>query len=126
MANIMIVEDEFVVAADLRSRLLALGFEVCPLITSGEDSLVKLEEMHPDLVIMDVGLHGKMDGIEAAKEIQNRYQTPVVFLTAYGNPEMLRNLQAVNPCGVISKPYNPRTIGQVIENALNRHRSGGC
>jgi CheY-like chemotaxis protein len=77
--RIMVVEDESIVSLDLQNRLQALGHEVVAASTSGEGAIKKAEEVRPDLVLMDINLRGNIDGIEAAKEIHKRFQTPVIY-----------------------------------------------
>src|SRR5512145_3028407 len=82
-ATILIVEDEFITAADIQNSLQDMGYHV-PLVTdNGQDAILKTGELHPDVVLMDVTLIGKMNGIEAAERIRTEFGIPVIFLTAH-------------------------------------------
>ena len=95
-AKILIVEDDSIVAMDIESSLKKLGYSVSGTVSHGERAVEKVEELKPDLVLMDIVLKGEMDGIEAAEAIRSRFNTPVVFVTAYADESMvqavLRNL----------------------------------
>jgi PAS domain S-box-containing protein len=120
--RILVVEDERIVARSLRSQLMALGYEVVDSVSSGEEAIVKSEELLPDLVLMDINLEGPMDGVEAAAIICQRFQLPVVYLTAYSNMEILERAKVTEPFGYILKPYEDRELHVVIETALYKHR----
>ncbi|MHC5828132.1 MAG: response regulator, partial [Nostoc sp.] len=79
--NILIVEDEFIVAMDIRNRLQKFGYTVFGLVDSGEEAIEKAADNSLDLVLMDIILKGKMDGIEAAEVIYNNFNIPVIYLT---------------------------------------------
>ena len=81
--NLMLVEDERIVAFDLKRQLSGFGYHVASVVASGEQAIQSCRDVHPDLVLMDIHLDGKMDGIEAASVIRSRHHVPVVFLTAY-------------------------------------------
>ena len=82
-AQILIVEDDYIVVMDLRDRLQSLGYAIVAVASYGEEAIEKAAETRPDLVLMDIRLKGDMDGIEAAAEIRARFDIPVVYLTAY-------------------------------------------
>ena len=88
-ADILIVEDDRIVAEDTRVTLEKLGFGVCGIVPSGEESLKKVEAEPPDLVLMDIKLEGRMDGIEAADQIRSRFNIPVVYVTGYADEDVL-------------------------------------
>ncbi|HIK07432.1 MAG TPA: response regulator [Trichormus sp. M33_DOE_039] len=121
--QILIVEDEQLVADDLRETLEYLGYIVCDLVASGEEALVKAEKLQPDLVLMDIRLEGEMDGIEASFEIQSRFNLPVVYLTANADRATLDRAKASQPFGYILKPFDERILGTTIEIALSRHQA---
>ena len=90
-AKILVVEDEGIIAKDIRNSLKSLGYAVLAVAFSGEEAVEKAAETHPDLVLMDIRLKEDMDGIEAAREIRARFNIPVVYLTAYtddSSPQM--------------------------------------
>jgi two-component system, cell cycle sensor histidine kinase and response regulator CckA len=120
--RILVVEDERIVARSLRKQLSALGYEVVGSVSSGEEAIGQAGGLQPDLVLMDINLEGNMDGVEAAAIIRNRFQLPVVFLTAYSNKEILTRAKVTEPFGYILKPYEDRELHVVIETALYKHR----
>ncbi len=83
--KILVVENEQIVADDIKFRLKRLGYAVSGIALSGEEAVKKAEEIHPDLVLMDIVLEGKMDGTEAASAISSRLYIPVVYLSAYAD-----------------------------------------
>src|SRR6185295_12398617 len=97
--NIMVVEDESIVAMDLENRLRSLGYDVVASAGTGEEALFAAESTRPELVLMDVMLRGKMDGIEAARVIHQRHRIPIIFLTAYSDEPTLERAKAAEPFG---------------------------
>ena len=100
-AKILIVEDDRAVAKDIEEKLETLGYTVLPTVSSGVQAIAKVAEMRPDLILIDIGLEGKMDGVEVASEIYNRFNIPVVYLTDYVNEDLLekvRTTQGIWPC----------------------------
>lgn len=85
MPKVAIVEDEFIVALDIRSFLERSGYAVSGVYSSGEDLLAQFEATRPDLVLMDIKIRGKLDGVETASIVHERYYTPVVLLTAFAD-----------------------------------------
>ncbi len=122
-AKILIVEDEKITAMDIQNILETLGYEVPAIVCSGEDAIEKAAKLSPDLVLMDIVLKRDMDGIEAAEEIRNRFNVPIVYLSAYGNEETLQRAKITEPFGYILKPLEERALQTTIEIALYRHRT---
>src|SRR4051794_31446301 len=91
--KILIVEDDGVVALELQSRLTALGYEVPDFASTGEQAIQLIEQRRPDLVLMDIVLAGAMKGTEAAKLIRERFQTPVIYLTAYSDSATIEEIK---------------------------------
>ena len=121
-AQIMVVEDEAIVAMDIQSRLEDLGYSVIASIRSGEEAVRTAGEMRPDLILMDINLQGDMDGISAAACIQERNPTPVVYMTALGDKETLHRAITTEPMGYIIKPIDEQKLRAAVEVALNQHR----
>ena len=121
-ARILIVEDEGIVAMGLRRRLEHLEYVVPAAVASGEEAIEKAAEMPPDLVLMDIVLKGAMDGIDAAEQIRERLNIPVVYLTAYSDDKTLQRAKITEPFGYILKPFEERELCATIEMALYRHR----
>ncbi|MCZ7372465.1 MAG: response regulator, partial [Candidatus Methanoperedens sp.] len=87
--KILVVEDESIIAEDIRRSLENLGYSVPSVVSSGEAAINKAKEERPDLVLMDIMLKGKMDGIVAAGKIRSEFNIPTVYLTAYGDDNIL-------------------------------------
>ncbi len=121
-ANILIVEDERIVAKDIDERLKELGYKVAGTVSTGEKAVEKAEVLHPDLVLMDIRLKGDMDGIETAETIKNRFDIPVIYLTAYADEATLERAKVTEPFGYILKPFNERDLHSTIEMALYKHK----
>ena len=121
-AKVMIVEDERIVAEDIRRSLQNLGYGISSIVSSGEKAIDEAKEKSPDLVLMDIVLKGKMDGIEAASQIRSCFNIPVVYLTAYSDDIILERAKITEPFGYILKPFNERELQINIEIALYKHR----
>ena len=122
-ARILVVEDEVIVARDIRQQLVELGYEPVGHATHGEEAVAMAQALRPDLVLMDVQLAGAMDGISAAEQIRSQLALPVVFLTAFGGDESLDRAKQTDPFGYILKPFSERELRTVLEIALYRHRT---
>lgn len=118
--DLMLVEDERVVALDLRQQLQAFGYRVTKVVASGEKAVREALKTPPDLVLMDIHLEGRMDGIDAAEQIQSQLHIPVVFLTAYAEDETLRRAMNSRPFGYLVKPCEGRELHATIQMALAR------
>jgi len=116
--NILIVEDESLVAIDLRQSLNRMGYGVTATVQSGENALESIISNPPDLVLMDIGLKGDMNGIEAARSIHKQHGLPIIFLTAFTDDETLKKATETEPYGYLDKPYQERELKTSIEVAL--------
>jgi CheY-like chemotaxis protein len=119
--KIMVVEDEVIVAMELQSRLTAMGYDVTGVVGRGEDAVEKVQEMAPDLLLMDVTLAGRMDGIEAAKRIHETHDIPVVYLTAHSDDQTLARAKGSTPLGYLVKPFHESDLRTTIEVSLHKH-----
>jgi PAS domain S-box-containing protein len=119
-AKILVVEDETIVARDIQQSLTRLGYDVPATATSGEEAIRKIKEIHPDVVIMDIVLKGKMDGVETAEEVTRRFGVPVIYLTAYADDRTLERVKTTSPAGYMLKPFHPNELRTTIELALHR------
>src|SRR5215510_301398 len=117
-ARVMIVEDDRVVARDIRTQVSRMGHSVVGVTGSGEEAVTLAATEQPDLVLMDIRLEGEMDGIEAAQRIRSKNRIPVVFLTAYGNEEIMRRASLTEPFGYLLKPVKEPQMRTVIQMAL--------
>ena len=120
--KVLIVEDDRIVADDIRNSLQNLGYGVTSMVPSGAEALVKAKEDNPDLVLMDIVLKGEMNGIEAADRIRSQFNIPVVYLTAYADEELVERAKITEPFGYIIKPFEDRELKTAIEIALYKHR----
>jgi diguanylate cyclase (GGDEF)-like protein/PAS domain S-box-containing protein len=120
-AKILIVEDESIIAMDLRVRLTALGYTVFSTVSTGEAAIQLAETMRPDLVLMDIVLKGEMDGITAAEQIRKRFDIPVIYATAYSDDQTLQRARVAEPFGYVLKPFADRELVSAIEMALYKH-----
>jgi diguanylate cyclase (GGDEF)-like protein/PAS domain S-box-containing protein len=121
-ASILVVEDERIVAMDIQNSLKNYGYVIAGEADRGEDAIEKALELHPDLVLMDIGLKGEMDGIEAAAQIRARFDLPVVFLTAFANQSTIERARESEPFGYILKPFEEHELVIAIEMAIYKHR----
>jgi len=119
--KIMIVEDEGLIAADLDQQLTAMGYDVFAIAYSGEEAVEKARESYPDLILMDIVLAGKMDGIQAAEKIEKIADIPIVYLTAYSDEKTLGRAKISGHSGYVLKPVNKQQLLVTIEMALHQH-----
>ena len=122
-ANILIVEDEAVVAADLAGKLERAGYRSVGIACDGEDAVETAKALVPDLVLMDIRLAGPIDGIKTAERIQAFRNIPIVYLTAHSDMATLRRAAATEPFGYILKPFEERDVTTQIEIALFKHQA---
>ena len=117
--RIIVVEDEGIVAMDISKCLTTLGYEVVFVADSGEKTLTKLEETQSDLILMDVELKGSMNGIDTAKIIKEKYNIPVVFLTAFEDETTLQKIGELGFHGYLVKPFEDDDLKRTIDSILN-------
>ncbi len=115
----LVVEDNFLVGEMIQGVAEEAGYTVVGRATDGRQGVKMTSELHPDVILMDIKMPD-LDGIEAAKIIQDRYPTPVVILTAYDTPEMLKEASAVGVGAFLAKPPKVRELSQAIEIARAR------
>jgi len=118
--RILVVEDETIVAMDIANTLRKLGHEVTGTVPSGEQAVASVKENKPDLIFMDIGLKGGMDGIETAARIRSQYGIPVIYLTAFVDEKTLDRAKATIPAGYITKPFEENDLRIAIEVGLYR------
>ncbi len=120
-ANVLIVEDEGILAIELKETLEKLGYNVLATASTGGET-IELAAMHrPDLILMDIVLKGDMDGIEAANKIRSNLKVPIIYLTAYADDETVKRAKITEPFGYLVKPYNDKELQIALEMALYRH-----
>ena len=122
--SIMIVEDEHLIAIDIKKNLENMGYQVASISARASEALEHLkEEKAPDLVLMDIYLSGEMDGIAAASEIHDHYAIPVIFLTAFAESDVVERAREVGAYGYLMKPVGKRELRAMIEIALYKHKT---
>lgn len=120
--NILVVEDESIVSKDIQHSLKKLGYNVVGASSTGQKAVELAVELKPDLVLMDIMLKGDMTGIDAAEEIKQSINIPVIFLTAYADEGTLSKAKVTEPYGYIIKPFKEIDIHTSIEMALYKHQ----
>lgn len=120
--RIMIVEDEWLIADELGMCLKKLDYEVTSIENTGEGAVKRAGEDRPDLVLMDIALKKKLNGIGAARQIKNSFSIPHIFMTAYTNKDLLDQAKTTEPYGYLLKPYNEEELKASIEMALYKHK----
>lgn len=121
MTNILVVEDEGIIAMDLAKRLEDLGYAVSAMVATGEDAIAQTLRLQPDLILMDVVLRGTMDGIQAAAQIRTQMNVPIIYLTAHSDEHTLARAKLTEPHGYILKPFDDRELHSAIEMALYKY-----
>ncbi len=119
--NILIVEDESIVAKDIQNSLKKLGYIVVGICSTGEDAIKVTEELKPDLILMDIMLKGDMSGIDSATHIREKHNIPVIYLTAYADESTLSKAKVSEPYGYIIKPFKEIDLHTSIEMAIYKH-----
>lgn len=121
--KILVVEDELIIALDINKHLQKMGYSVFPVLSSGEEAVKKASLLKPSLILMDIVLKGKINGITAANKIISEHNIPVIFLTAYADPTTIKKAIKTNAYGYLVKPFNTRELQAAIEMALHRSKT---
>lgn len=117
----LIVEDEILIAEELRERLSRLGFSTIDAVDTAEEGIAIATRECPDLVLMDIRLRGEKDGVQAANEIRQQVDVPIVYVTAYSDRLTVDQAKASEHDGYILKPFHTRELQSTIEVAMERH-----
>ncbi len=118
--KILMVEDDMIIAADISMQLTKLGYQVVGINISGEDALNMIENNRPDLILMDIVLTGKMNGIETAQIILEKYQIPVIFLTSNSDDATFQQALLAKPYAFISKPFQKAELARTLNLTFQR------
>jgi hypothetical protein len=121
--RVLVVEDQSVIALDLKGRLAAMGYAVLGPVSTGEDAIRQATELRPTVILMDIILKGEMDGVEAAAHIREHLGIPIIYLTAHSDEQTLKRAQVTEPYGYILKPFEDREVVTAIEMALYKHEA---
>jgi len=120
--QVLIVEDEAIMAMTLERKLQKLGYGVSAKVGSGEEAIQTAVQNRPDLVLMDIKLNGHIDGIETAEQLRSRFDIPIVYLTAYTDNSTLQRAKITEPFGYLLKPFHERELQAIVETALYKHQ----
>jgi len=118
--KLLIVEDESIVALDIKNALLKLGHEVIACVTNADDAISCIKKNRPDIIIMDIHLNHSKDGIETAEEIQKIAHIPVIYLTAFADDETISRAVKTNPIGYLIKPFKREELKSTILLGLHK------
>jgi CheY-like chemotaxis protein len=119
-SKILIVEDEIIIAIDLKIRLEDLGYYVPGIAVNGRDAIKKTGEKNPDIILMDILLNGDKDGIQVAQQIRNQYNVPIIYLTGSQNDGLIEKAGITEPYGYINKPFDNTEIENAIQLAVSK------
>lgn len=120
--DILIVEDEGIVALSIKATLLKMGYHVCGVAPTGKKALEIIKNNSTDLVLMDIQLRGDMDGIETAGLIKQEYDIPVIYVTAHSDKETMARASGTQPSGFLTKPLADGLLKQTIEEIIFQNR----
>jgi CheY-like chemotaxis protein len=120
--RILIVEDDGIIATEMRQMLLSSGYEVTSVVASGKCAVKAAEKDPPDIVLMDIKLPGALDGIEVAKQIRASHDIPVIYLSAHSDKDLINRAKITEPQGYLLKPVQGNELRIAIEMALYKHQ----
>lgn len=119
--SILVVEDEGIVAMNMKLSLLGMGFEVLPIAISGPSAIDIASRTRPDVVLMDIRLRGKMDGVQTAEAIAREHGVPVIYVTAHTDEETVERARRTNPSALLRKPVSDIELKSAIMDALKNN-----
>ena len=120
--DILIVEDERIIACDLQKDLENFGYRVSGIASNGRDAMTLAQKAMPDLVIMDINIKGNVDGVDLAKEMQNRFNISVLYITGCGDQATIDRVKETNPAGFLLKPFSQTEVRAAVELAMGKAR----
>jgi len=119
--NILIVEDEVIIAQNLKNLIQLFGNYECALVSNGEHSIELSKLFKPDLIFMNINLNGQINGIKAARQIRIENDVPVVFVSAYTDRETIEEVKRTNPAGYLTKPINAHAVEKTLTSLLHKY-----
>jgi PAS domain S-box-containing protein len=122
-ANILIVEDESLIAEEIARRLRQMGHTICGIVDNARDAFALVSVVRPDMALVDINIKGTEDGIAVARRLKNFHDVPVIFLTAHADPATLREATETEPYGFIVKPFDQRGLAAALQIALRRRHA---
>ena len=120
LVKILVVEDEMIIGAKISMQLTTLGYEVTAILPRGEDVLNHVKENKPDIILLDINLKGKMDGIETALLLEQHFQIPVIYLTANADEVTFNRAKTTRPAAFIAKPFKQLDLQRAVELTISR------
>jgi CheY-like chemotaxis protein len=117
--RILIVEDERIIALDVEDMLQSMGYEVVAVMSSGEEAIQKAEQENPDLVLMDINLKGRLDGVDAAKHIRKHLNIPVIYTSGSTDERTMKRMENIEADAFIPKPYSNVELDILIKLTLH-------
>ena len=120
--KVMVVEDEYIIALDLKDRLTRLGYNVPTIATSGREAVKLAKKDKPDLILMDIMLRGEIDGVQAAKSIREKFDIPVLFVSSFSDINSVKRAQKVSPYGYLVKPFTETELKGCVEEAFTKYQ----
>ncbi|MEO7310588.1 MAG: response regulator [Chitinophagaceae bacterium] len=120
LIKILVVEDEMIIAAKISMQLTGLGYEVTGILPRGEEAVLHVQEHKPDIVLLDINLKGKLDGIQTALEMQKFADIPIIYLTANSDEATFNRAKVTKPFAFISKPFKQLDLQRAIELTISR------
>lgn len=118
IVKLLLAEDEAITALSMKMELTNAGYNVCEIVATGEEVIIKVEQNQPDLVIMDIHLAGKINGMKVAKKIKDSYQIPIIFVTGYPDKRMREQAYTLNPLGYFVKPVKLNKLISTIDKVF--------
>jgi len=115
--KVMIVEDDIIIQKLIQICLNNLGYEVCGNAASGDEAVLYAQQTKPDFVLMDISLSGRIDGIDAAREIKAQSDAKIIFLTAFSDEKIVERAKEIHPAGFILKPFSTNDLRITLELA---------
>jgi PAS domain S-box-containing protein len=123
MIKVLIIEDEQMIAEDIRFTLTQYNYEVAGIFSKGEDAVENLDDIRPDIILMDIMLEGELNGIETGIKVKEKFDIPIIFLTAYADISTIESTKQIAPYGYILKPFEAKELYAAIEIALVKYNS---
>jgi CheY-like chemotaxis protein len=114
--KILVAEDELIIARWLKMELELLDYEVCALVSSGEEAITSAVKFEPDVILMDVYLNGELSGLETARMIQKKNDCKIIFMTGYNKANLETEITGIDPEIVLMKPINPTDLKEIIDS----------
>ncbi len=120
LVKILVVEDEMIIGAKISLQLTNLGYEVTALLSRGEEVMQHVTENEPDIILLDINLRGKLDGIETAAQLQQQHNIPIIYLTANSDEPTFNRAKSTRPAAFIAKPFKQLDLQRAIELCISR------